>query len=168
VGGRCQGVQPPRSRTRNYPHVSCAANIVASDDVAGKLGAELDVTRAAHPETLDRLRSEHTVALDAAPRETTERLGATHAAELDMLGARAEINLARAEAKAQGAAELAEARAAEVTRLLAQVEDLRADAGRARDETRRLQTQLDRRSTPPAEPPATPAGTTRRSRPRSD
>jgi len=97
-----------------------------------------------------------------------ERLGATHAAELESVRARAEIDLARAEAKAQGAGELAEARGAEVTRLLAQVEDLRADAGRARDETRRLQAQLDRRSTLPGEPPATPAGTTRRNRPRSD
>ena len=50
----------------------------------------------------------------------------------------------------------------------AQVEDLHADAGRARDDTRRLQTQLDRHSTPPAELPATPADTPRRSRPRSD
>ena len=139
-----------------------------AEGVAGELRAALDATRAAHAEDLDRLRAEHTAALDAVRRETTERLGATHAAELESVRARAEIDLARAEAKAQGAAELAEARSAEVTRLLAQVEDLRADAGRARDETRRLQAQLDRRSTLPGEPPATPAGTTRRNRPRSD
>jgi len=111
------------------------------------------------------VRAEHAVALDdAARRETAERLGATHIAELDTLRARAEVDLARAE----GVGELAEARSTEVTRLVAQVEDLRAELGRARDETRRLQGQLDRHSTPPAEPAATAAGSTRRSRPRAN
>jgi hypothetical protein len=83
--------------------------------------------------------------------------------------AHADVDLARAEARAQGAAELADARSAEVTRLLAQVDDLRAEAGRARDETRRLLAQVDRPTPPPAEPSAPPApAAARRTRPRSD
>ncbi len=50
---------------------------------------------------------------------------------------------------------LADARSAEVTRLLAQVEDVRAEAARAHEETRRLQAQVDQRSASPGELPAT-------------
>ncbi|MDA8367723.1 MAG: hypothetical protein M0Z62_12325, partial [Actinomycetota bacterium] len=42
--------------------------------------------------------------------------------------------VARAQARAEGAAELAQARAAELARLVAQVEDLRAELARARDQ----------------------------------
>jgi hypothetical protein len=48
-----------------------------------------------------------------------------------------------------------------------QVDDLRAEAGRARDGTRRLQVQADRRSAPPADSPTTQTPA-RRTRPRAD
>ena len=47
--------------------------------------------------------------------------------------AKADAEITRAQARAEGAQELAENRASEISRLIAQVEDLRADLRRARD-----------------------------------
>jgi antitoxin YefM len=83
--------------------------------------------------------------------EVTESLTARHAAELDGVRARTEGEVARAQAHAAGAAELAETRSAELSRLVAQVEDLRAELARTRDEAHGAGTQS--RPAPPGGAP---------------
>ncbi len=99
---------------------------------AEHLRSELQGLVASHEEELARLRAESAQATERGRAEVTEALTARHGAELDGVRARAEGEVARAEARAEGAAELAKARSGEVERLVAQVEDLRAELARAR------------------------------------
>jgi hypothetical protein len=69
----------------------------------------------------------------AARAELTEQLASRYQAEKESAQAKAEAEITRAQVRADSAQEIAENRASEVARLVSQVEDLRADLRRARE-----------------------------------
>lgn len=99
-----------------------------AEGIAAQLRVELDAARRAADETVATIRGEAA----AARAELAEQLASRHEAESVAARARVEAEIARAQAKADSAREMADSRAAEVERLVAQVEDLRAELRRSR------------------------------------
>ena len=99
-----------------------------AEGVASELRAELSAAKQAADAALSAARSE---AL-AARELLGEQLAARYQAQLEAARAKADAEVTRAQARAEGAQELAESRAGEVTRLVTQIDELRADLSRAR------------------------------------
>ena len=99
-----------------------------AEGAAAELRVELDAVARAADEAVAALRREAA----AARLELAEQLARRYEAESHVAQARAEVEIARTQAHADSAREIAESRPAEVARLVAQVEDLRADLRRSR------------------------------------
>jgi chromosome segregation ATPase len=102
-----------------------------AEGTAAELRAELEAAERSAQAALATARSEATT----ARTELTEQLASRYQAQLEAAQARADAEITRAQVQAEGAQQLAESRAGEVSRLVAQVEDLRADLRRARTDT---------------------------------
>jgi uncharacterized phage infection (PIP) family protein YhgE len=100
-----------------------------AEGTATELRTELESTSRAADAALASARSEAA----ASRSELAEQLASRYQAEAQAAQAKADAEITRAQVRAEGAQELAENRAAEISRLIAQVEDLRADLRRARE-----------------------------------
>jgi DNA repair exonuclease SbcCD ATPase subunit len=100
-----------------------------AEGTATELRAELEAAARAAEAALASARSEAA----EARTELAEQLASRYQAETETAQAKADAEITRAQVRAEGAQELAENRANEISRLIAQVEDLRADLRRARD-----------------------------------
>jgi len=99
-----------------------------AEGIAAELRAELAAARRSADTALAAARDEAA----AAHRDLTDQLVGRYQAERAAAQAKAEADTARAEIRAEGAHELADNRASEISRLVAQVDDLRAELSRAR------------------------------------
>jgi hypothetical protein len=102
-----------------------------AEGTATQLRAELEASKRAGDEALATVRSEAA----AARTELAEQLTSRFQAEKEAALAKADAEITRAQVQAESTQELAENRASEIARLVSQVDDLRADLRRARQET---------------------------------
>jgi DNA repair exonuclease SbcCD ATPase subunit len=117
-----------------------AARVAAEDANASRdraegrataLRAELEAVKRAADEALDTVRREAV----AARTELAEQLTRRYQAENEAAQAKADAEIIRGQVRADSAQELAENRASEIARLVNQVDDLRAELRRARQDT---------------------------------
>jgi hypothetical protein len=99
-----------------------------AEGTAAELRTELETATRTADAALANARSEAA----ASRSELAEQLANRYQAEAEAAQAKADAEMTRAQVRAEGAQELAENRASEISRLIAQVEDLRADLRRAR------------------------------------
>jgi hypothetical protein len=99
-----------------------------AEGTAAELRAELEAAKRAGDEAVAAARTEAA----AARTDLAEQLASRYQAELEAAQAKAEAEITRAQVRAEGSQELADNRASEISRLVAQVEDLRADLHLAR------------------------------------
>jgi chromosome segregation ATPase len=100
-----------------------------AEGTASELRAELETVKQSADAALAAARAEAVT----ARTELAEQLAGRYQAELAAAQAKADIEITRAQVRSESVQELAENRANEVSRLVAQVDDLRADLRRARE-----------------------------------
>ena len=99
-----------------------------AEGVASELRLELETQRQAADDLVARVQAEAA----AARSELFDRLTRQHATEMEIAQAKSEADIARAQGEADSARQIAENRADEIARIMAQVDDLRAELRRAR------------------------------------
>jgi chromosome segregation ATPase len=104
------------------------ASRARAEGMASELRAELEVAKRSGEEALTTARAEAAT----ARTDLAEQLASRYQAELAAALAKADAEITRAQVRAEGSQELADNRASEVSRLVAQVEDLRTDLRLAR------------------------------------
>lgn len=107
------------------------AGLDRAEGTVSELRVELEAARRSAEAALATARTEAA----AARSELAEQLAGRYEAERAAAQAEADAHISRAQVRAESAQELAENRASEISRLVTQVEDLRADLRRARHDT---------------------------------
>ena len=101
-----------------------------AEGMAAELRVELEAARQATDAALVAAQAEAA----AARAELADQLAGRYQAELEAAAAKAHTEITRAQLRSESARELAENRASEVSRLVAQVDDLRAELRQARQD----------------------------------
>jgi hypothetical protein len=125
---RVPGAGQSRKERRSAPSLKSDSAAKRAEGIAGELRTELAETRRSAELGLATARDEAV----APRRDLTDQLFDRHQAEMAAAQTKADTETARAEIEADAAREVAESRARGISRLVAQIDDLRAHLRRSR------------------------------------
>jgi hypothetical protein len=125
---RVPGAGQSRKERRSAPSLKSDSAAKRAEGIAGELRTELAETRRSAELGLATARDEAV----APRRDLTDQRFDRHQAEMAAAQTKADTETARAEIEADAAREVAESRARGISRLVAQIDDLRADLRRFR------------------------------------